>query len=241
MRFKHLFFALACALFIAPSTHAQSVYFDFKFGAFYPAELPGGLYPNFALHKTLDSDGVLKWDVGIGAGYYRRSYRDLVYVASASPNTVAAEQIDFTRKMMLLQIKLTMKISLVELNLPSFPGLGGIARKGMSTATDLKDLGFLIRPYAVRFKLDSEEENRVSQSNAVREYKNWGWGAEFGLYISTVQNVTTTISVLYNRASAELVQREIAAPASVEFIGLPNAKEVKLNGYGFMLSMGWGF
>ena len=214
---------------------------DFKFGAFYPAELSGGLFPNLALHKTLDSEGVLKWDVGAGIGYYRRSYRELTYVASASPNNISAEQIDFTRTMLPLQIKLTMKISLVELNLPSFPGLGGIARKGMSKATDLKDLGFLIRPYAARFKLDSAEENRVSQSNAAREYKNWGWGVEVGLYISTVQNVTTTISVLYNRANVELVQREVAVSQSAESIGLPSTKEVKLNGYGFMLSMGWGF
>lgn len=224
-----------------PQAQAQSVMLDFKFGAFYPAELPGGLYPNFALHKTLDSDGVLKWDVGVGAGYYRRSYRDLVYVASASPNTVSAEQIDFTRKMTPLQIKLTMKISLVELNLPSFPGLGGIARKGMSKATDLKDLGFLIRPYAARFKLKSREANAASQQSVERIYENWGWGAEVGLYISTVQNVTTTISVLYNRARAELVQREVTEPQRVEFVGLPDAKEVKLNGYAFMLSMGWGF
>lgn len=236
---------VACAAFtlafgLSTQAQAQSVYLDFKFGAFYPNELPGGLYPNFALHKTLDGDGVLKWDLGVGVGYYRRSYRELVYVASASqPN--AAEQIGFTRKMTPLHIKLTMKISLVELNLPSIPGLGAIARKGMSKTTDLKDIGFLLRPYAARFKITSTEESGALQQSAEREYVKWGGGAEVGIYLTTVQNMTTTISVLYNRATAELVQREVTMPANSDFIGLPNAREVKLHGYAFMLSMGWGF
>ena len=241
MRHQYLLFILVCALFVAPSTHAQSVYFDFKFGAFYPADLPGGLNPNLALHKTLDSDGVLKWDVGVGAGYYRRSYDELVYVAAQNPNETAAEQIAFTRKMMPLQLKLTLKFSLVELNLPSLPGLGSIARKGMSKTTDLQDLGFLLRPYAARYKITSTETNGRLQQSREREYENWGWGAEVGVYLSTVQNVTTTISVLYNRANAEMVQGESTTPASGELIGLPSAKEVKLNGYAFMLSLGWGF
>ncbi len=236
-----LILALGLTFRCLPQAHAQSVLFDFKFGAFYPADLPGGLFPNLALHKTIDRDGVLKWDVGVGAGYYRRGYRELVYVASGLGPSPAADQIAFTRQMTPLQIKLTMKISLVELNLPNFPGLGAIARAGMSKTTDLKDIGFLIRPYAARIKLKSTEENAVLQQSAEREYENWGWGAEVGIYISTVQNVTTTISVLYNRAMVELVQREIAAPTSVDTIGLPNAREIKLHGYGFMLSMGWGF
>lgn len=237
MRHKYLLFILVCALFVAPSTHAQSVYFDFKFGAFYPAELPGGLYPNFALHKTLDRDGVLKWDLGIGAGYYRRSYRDLVYVANEPPNYgVSAAEIDFTRKILPLVAKLTMKISLVELNLPSFPGLGTIARKGMSKTTDLKDVGFLFRPYGGYFTLKSAEAKVDEQADGEAQYENWGWGTEIGIYLSTVQNVTTTISVIYNRIT---VDREIdrANPRA----GYPIASEVKLNGYAFMLSMGWGF
>ncbi|MEK7728417.1 MAG: hypothetical protein AAB354_08380 [candidate division KSB1 bacterium] len=242
MRLKQLLFAIACALYIVPAAHAQSVWLDFKFGAFYPTELRGGLYPNLALHKSIDRDGVLKWDIGVGAGYYHRSYRELAYVASGMPNTTSAEQIDFTRKMMPLQIKLTMKISLVELNLPSFPGLGAIARKGMSKTTDLKDIGFLLRPYAARFKITSTEENAALQQSAEREYENWGGGAEVGIYISTVQNVTTTISVLYNRATAERTQLdELNSLSEVDSVGLPTAKKVRLNGYSFMLSMGWGF
>ncbi len=235
-----LLIAFGVAFCFLPQAHAQSICFDFKFGAFYPAELPGGLYPNIALHKTLDSDGVLKWDIGVGAGYYRRSYRELVYVASVA-QTNAAEQIDFTRKTTPLQIKLTMKFSLVELNLPSIPGLGAIARKGMSKTTDLKDIGFLLRPYAARFKITSTEENSALQQSAEREYEKWGGGAEVGIYLTTVQNFTTTISVLYNRARVERVNREITAPASNEILGLPREQELNLNGYAFMLSMGWGF
>lgn len=222
---------LCCAL---PQARAQSVYFDFKFGAFYPAELPGGLFPNFALHKSIDRDGVLQWDVGVGAGYYRRSYRDLAYVATAVPSAV--EEINFTRRVVPLQIKLSMKISLIEMNLPNFPGTRTIARRGMSGATSLKDLGFVIRPYVAYFKLNSEEENPESNVSAARTYKDWGWGSEFGIYLSTVSNVTTTISVLYNRAALPREESD-----AVEDAGLPVAEEVKLHGYGFLLSLGWGF
>ncbi len=240
LKILSLFAAFVFAFCFLPHAHAQSVYLDFKFGAFYPNELPGGLYPNLALHKTLDNDGVFKWDLGVGAGYYRRSYRELVYVASAT-QTNAAEQIDFTRKMTPLHLKLTMKISLIEMNLPSFPGARSIARKGMAKTTDLKDLGFLLRPYAARFKITSTEENGALQQSVEREYENWGWGAEIGIYLTTEQNMTATISVLYNRATAELAQREVFTPANSDFSGLPSAREVKLHGYAFMLSIGWGF
>lgn len=237
MRLRKLLLVFACVWCVAPPTHAQSVYFDFKFGAFYPADLPGGLYPNLALHKTLDSDGVLKWDIGVGTGYYRRSYRDLVYVATEPPNNgVSAAEIDFTRKILPLVAKLTMKISLVELNLPSIPGLGAIARKGMSKTTDLKDVGFLLRPYVGNFTLKSAEAKADEQANGEAQYENWGWGTEIGIYLSTVQNVTTTILVSYHRIT---VERDIdrANPRA----GYPVTSEVKLNGYAFMLSMGWGF
>ncbi len=227
---------LLCSL---PNAHAQSVYIDFKFGAFYPTKLPGGLFPNVALHKSLDRDGVLQWDVGVGAGYYRRSYRELVYVAGASPNTPAnAEEIYFKRKIVPLQIKLSMKISLIEMNLPNFPGTRSVARSGMSRATSLRDLGFIVRPYAAYFKLNSEEENPALNLSLSRAYKDWGWGSEFGMYLSAVNNVTTTISVLYNRA---ILQREETDANASEGVALPSAKEVKLHGFGFLLSMGWGF
>ncbi|NUO81852.1 hypothetical protein HUU05_17410 [candidate division KSB1 bacterium] len=239
VKLKTCVLALALMLGTLPPAHAQSVFFDFKFGAFYPAELPGGLFPNVALHKSIDRDGVWQWDVGVGAGYYRRSNHDLVYVAPVSLGASApAEEIDFTRKMTPLQIKLTMKISLIEMNLPSFPGTRSLAKSGMSSATSLQDLGFFVRPYAAYFKLTSEEENRVQERSVSRTYEDWGWGAESGIYLSTVNNVAVTISVLYNRAT---LQREEVEANDTDDAGLPIAKDVKLHGFGFFLSMGWGF
>lgn len=238
--YKRLSIVIACVVILAgiSSAHAQSVMLDFKFGAFYPAEVPGGLFPNIALHKSIDRDGVFKWDVGVGAGYYRRSSRELVYVASGLGPSPTAEQIDFTRRMAPLQIKLSIKISLLEMNLPNFPGTRTIAKSGMSKATSLKDFGFVIRPYAVYFKLKSEESNEALARAATRTYNDWGWGCEAGIYVSTVDNLAATISVLYNRAK---IAREGTTEAEDETPGLPSAKEVKLHGYAFMLSLGWGF
>lgn len=220
------------------NARAQSVVLDFSFGAIYPAETAGGLYPGVTLHKTIKKRGVLQMDLGVGVAYYQRNYSDLAAVEPyLNPNSGTAlpfAEIKFSRRLVPISFKTTFKISFIERSLPKLRPVRGAARAGMESTSDIKDTGVFLRPHVSYYRLSSEESNEVNSSSISRTYKDWGWGSELGLYLTMTNKVTTSISVLYNRAALDREENEEPA-------GLPVDAVVKLSGVGFLLSVGMGF
>lgn len=230
---------LTFAHFCGPSNaRAQSVVLDFSSGAIYPAETAGGLYPGVTLHKTIKKRGVLQIDIGVGAAYYKRNYSDLAVVAPyldpSAGTTLPFAEVKFTRKLVPISFKPTFKISFIERSLPRLRPVRGAARAGMESTSDIKDTGVFLRPHVSYFRLSSEESNAVNSTSISRTYKDWGWGSELGFYLTMTNKVTTSISVLYNRAALDREENE-------EPGGLPVDTVVTLNGVGFLLSVGMGF
>jgi hypothetical protein len=174
-------------------------------------------------------------DFSAGAGFHRRNYHDLTYVVGLSnADSRPVADIDFTRTMLPMMFGPTIKISLLEMNLPNLPGIGWTAKTGVDKVTSLKDTGLLLRPYASYTMLWSDETNSTLGVSEERKYQDWGWGGEIGIYFTTDDGITSIISVLYNHASVERTK-------GVDESGLPNNREVKLNGVGFLLTMGFEF
>lgn len=230
-----LTFADLCGL---SNARAQSVVLDFSFGAIYPAQTAGGLYPGVMLHKTIKKRGVLQMDLGVGAAYYQRNYSDLAIVEPyLNPNSGSAlpfAEVKFSRKLVPISFKPTFKISFIERSLPKLRPVRGAARAGMESTSDIKDTGVFLRPHVSYYRLSSEESNEVNSSSISRTYKDWGWGSELGFYLTMTNKVSTSISVLYNRAGLDREENEEPA-------GLPVDSMVKLHGVGFLLSVGMGF
>lgn len=220
------------------NARAQSVVLDFSFGAIYPAETAGGLYPGVTLHKTIKKRGVLQMDLGVGVAYYHRNYSDLATVEPyLNPNSSTAlpfAEVKFSRKLTPISFNPTFKISFIERSLPKLRPVRGAARAGMESTSDIKDTGVFLRPHVSYYRLSSEESNEVNSSSVSRTYKGWGWGSELGFYLTMTNKVTTSISVLYNRAALDREENEEPA-------GLPVDAVVKLHGVGFLLSVGVGF
>lgn len=220
------------------NARAQSAVLDFSFGAIYPAETAGGLYPGVTLHKTIKKRGVLQMDLGVGVAYYHRNYSDLAivepYLNPNSGSTLPFAEVKFMRKLVPISFKTTFKISFIERSLPKLRPVRGAARAGMESTSDIKDTGIFLRPHVSYYRLSSEESNEVNGGSISRTYKDWGWGSELGFYLTMTNKVTTSISVLYNRAALD--RKESEEPA-----GLPIDAVVKLNGVGFLLSIGMGF
>lgn len=218
--------------------HAQEpfVSFDFTLGALYPAESAGGFYFGAALHKPFAQGGAWKWELDVNGGVTRRNYRELAAVASdsvaATPNLVPAAEIDFSRTLVPVAAGFTLKLSFAELNLPNFPVIGWLSRASVIGVSGLKDAGLLLRPKAMYTFLWSEEN--FSGSGDERRYEGWGWGGEIGMYLSTDNDVASTLSVLYQNTT---VDRKKGRDLPL----LPAAQEVKLNGLGFLFSLGLGF
>lgn len=230
---------LAFANLCGPSNaRAQSVVLDFSFGAIYPAQTAGGLYPGVTLHKTIKKRGVLQMDLGVGAAYYRRNYSDLAivepYLSPSSGTALSFAEVKFSRKLVPISFKPTFKISFIERSLPKLRPVRGAARAGMESTSDIKDTGVFLRPHVSYYRLSSEESNEVNSSSISRMYKDWGWGSELGFYLTMTNKVSTSISVLYNRAALDREENEEPA-------GLPVDTVIKLNGVGFLLSVGMGF
>lgn len=225
-------------LFGLSNARAQSVVLDFSFGAIYPAQTAGGLYPGVTLHKTIKKRGVLQMDLGVGAAYYQRNYSDLAIVEPyLNPNSGSAlpfAEVKFSRKLVPISFKPTFKISFIERSLPKLRPVRGAARAGMESTSDIKDTGVFLRPHVSYYRLSSEESNEVNSSSISRTYKDWGWGSELGFYLTMTNKVSTSISVLYNRAALDREENEEPA-------GLPVDSMVKLHGVGFLLSVGMGF
>ncbi|MDL1879173.1 hypothetical protein FBQ85_29010 [Cytophagia bacterium CHB2] len=225
-------------LFGLSNARAQSVVLDFSFGAIYPAQTAGGLYPGVTLHKTIKKRGVLQMDLGVGAAYYQRNYSDLAIVEPyLNPNSGSAlpfAEVKFSRKLVPISFKPTFKISFIERSLPKLRPVRGAARAGMESTSDIKDTGVFLRPHVSYYRLSSEESNEVNSSSISRTYKDWGWGSELGFYLTMTNKVSTSISVLYNRAALDREENEEPA-------GLPVDTVVKLHGVGFLLSVGMGF
>lgn len=220
------------------NARAQSAVLDFSFGAIYPAEMAGGLYPGVTLHKTLKKRGVLQMDLGVGVAYYQRNYSDLAtvepYLNPSSGTALPFAEVKFSRKLTPISFKPTFKISFIERSLPKLRPVRGAARAGMESTSDIKDTGVFLRPHVSYFRLSSEESNEVNNSSISRTYKDWGWGSELGFYLTMTNKVTTSISVLYNRAALDREENEEPA-------GLPVDTVIKLSGVGFLLSVGMGF
>lgn len=230
---------LAFANLCGPSNaRAQSVVLDFSFGAIYPAQTAGGLYPGVTLHKTIKKRGVLQMDLGVGVAYYHRNYSDLAavepYLNPSSGTALPFAAVKFSRKLVPISFKPTFKISFIERSLPKLRPVRGAARAGMESTSDIKDTGVFLRPHVSYYRLSSEESNEVNSSSVSHTYKDWGWGSELGFYLTMTNKVTTSISVLYNRAALDREENEEPA-------GLPVDSMVKLHGVGFLLSVGVGF
>jgi hypothetical protein len=133
-----------------------------------------------------------------------------------------------------ISFKPTFKISFIERSLPRLRGVRGAARAGMESTSDIKDTGVFLRPHVSYFRLSSEESNEANPGSISRTYRDWGWGSELGFYLTMTNNVTTSISVLYSRATLERKENQ-------ELPGLPVDSVVKLHGAGFLLSVGMGF
>lgn len=225
-------------LFGLSNARAQSVVLDFSFGAIYPAQTAGGLYPGVTLHKTIKKRGVVQMDLGVGAAYYQRNYSDLTivepYLNPNSGSPLPFAEVKFSRKLVPISFKPTFKISFIERSLPKLRPVRGAARAGMESTSDIKDTGVFLRPHVSYFRLSSEESNEVNSSSISRTYKDWGWGSELGFYLTMTNKVSTSISVLYNRAALDREENEEPA-------GLPVDSMVKLHGVGFLLSVGMGF
>lgn len=221
-------------LALAAPAHSQLVSWDFTFGAIYPAEMAGGVCGGAWLGTSLDRAGVWKWDFAAGAAVHRRSFRDLAFVIgeeTAAARPVA--DIAFTRTMLPLMAGPVLKLSLLEMNLPNLPGLGWAAKTGVDKVTSLKDTGLLLRPFISHTMLWSRESNRTTAASERRKYRGWGGGGEIGIYFTTDDGITSTLSVLYHHVSVDRQQGSAAA-------GLPDNLQVHLNGVAFLLTMGFG-
>ncbi len=225
--------------------------FDFIFGAIYPAESAGGIYLAGKLLKPVTQTGALKWELGAGGGFSHRDYQRLSAVrsanASADPNIIPAAVIDFSRTLVPVTLELSLKVSFMELNLPNFPLVGWLSRTSVKSVSGLKDVGILLRPKAIYTFLWSDEKfsNAIADpsnpgtpvtitASDERRYEGWGWGGEIGMYITTVSDVTSTLSVIYQNATVERQKGE-------NTLLLPFNQEVDLDGFGFVFSLGLGF
>ncbi len=228
--------------FHSAPAHAQEPFasFDFSFGAIYPAESAGGMYFGGALLTPFAQSGAWKWELGVSGGVSHRNYRQLAAVGSdsmpADPNLIPAAEIEFVRTLVPLSAALTLKLSFVELNLPNFPVIGWLSRTSVISVSGLKDVGILFRPKAIYTFLWSDEKfsNATTSVSDERRYEGWGWGGEFGMYISTDSDLTSTLSMIYQNAT-------VARAEGNNLPLVPTAHEVKLDGFGFMFSLGFGF
>ncbi|MDZ7268902.1 MAG: hypothetical protein ONB48_14305 [candidate division KSB1 bacterium] len=226
--------ALLTPLALAAPAHSQSVNWDFTFGAIYPAHMAGGVYGGAWLGTSIDRTGVWQWDFAVGAGVHRRHYRDLAFVAGEAVTGVRpTAEIDFTRTMLPLMAGPVLKLSLLEMNLPNLPGLGWAAKTGMDKVTSLEDTGLLLRPVVCHTILWSREANANGTPSERRQYRAWGWGAEAGVYFTTDDGITSTLSLLYHDVRVTRKQGSVVT-------GLPQNRRVDLNGVAFLLTMGFG-
>lgn len=233
-RIFRIMLAWLAPLALAVPAHSQPVSWDFTFGAIYPAEMAGGVYGSAWLGTSLDRAGVWKWDLAAGAAVHRRSFRDLAFVkGNEAAGARPAAEIDFTRTMLPLMAGPVLKLSLLEMNLPNLPGLGWAAKTGVDKVTSLKDTGLLLRPFVSHTILWSRESNGNGTASEKRRYRDWGWGGEIGIYFTTDDGTTSTLSVLYHHVSVDRKQGSEAA-------GLPDNRQVNLNGVAFLLTMGFG-
>ncbi len=235
-RILKIMLALLAALALAAPAHSQPVSWDFTFGAIYPAEMAGGVYGSAWLAANLDRHGVWQWDVAVGVGFHRRHYRDLAFVANLfieGEGMRPVAEITFNRTMLPLMAGPVLKLSLLEINLPNLPGLGWAAKTGVDKVTSLKDTGLLLRPFVSHTILWSRESNSTAAASEKRKYRGWGGGGEIGIYFTTDDGITSTLSVLYHHVRVDRKQGSKAA-------ALPDNRQVNLNGVAFLLTMGFG-